>query len=120
MAALSGEQRMQMQLQLHQAIIACNDRCLYQSAKWYGSSSGQCPFFPLASSFFVIMSNGFQGQQSFSIRFRIQKTAPTMLLILNLILLLMMMMIDYPLGTTQPSRRTHQKLVWSARSYPNS
>ncbi|KAL1302977.1 hypothetical protein AAFC00_003294 [Neodothiora populina] len=34
MATLSSEQRLLLQTQLHQAIIACNDRCLYQSAKW--------------------------------------------------------------------------------------
>lgn len=34
MAALSTEQTLQLRTQLHQAVAACNDRCLYRSAKW--------------------------------------------------------------------------------------
>ncbi|TIA16834.1 TPR-like protein [Aureobasidium pullulans] len=34
MATLSAEQTLQLRTQLHQAVIACNDRCLYRSAKW--------------------------------------------------------------------------------------
>ncbi|KAG9537398.1 hypothetical protein KCU79_g20698, partial [Aureobasidium melanogenum] len=34
MATLSTEQTLQLRSQLHQAVAACNDRCLYRSAKW--------------------------------------------------------------------------------------
>lgn len=34
MATLSTEQILQLRTQLHQAVAACNDRCLYRSAKW--------------------------------------------------------------------------------------
>ena len=32
--ALSGEQQLELQAQLQQAIVACNERCLYFAAKW--------------------------------------------------------------------------------------
>jgi hypothetical protein len=35
MASLSAEQTLQLRTQLHQAVAACNDRCLYRSAKWW-------------------------------------------------------------------------------------
>lgn len=33
--ALSAEQRKDLQEQLQQAVLGCNDRCLYFAAKWY-------------------------------------------------------------------------------------
>lgn len=36
--ALSHEQQTQLQSHLQQAVVACNDRCLYFSAKWYAST----------------------------------------------------------------------------------
>jgi anaphase-promoting complex subunit 8 len=39
MATLSADQTLQLQTQLHQAVVACNDRCLYRSAKWLVASS---------------------------------------------------------------------------------
>lgn len=35
--ALSGEQQRELEEQLQQAVIACNERCLYFAAKWYVS-----------------------------------------------------------------------------------
>jgi anaphase-promoting complex subunit 8 len=35
MSTLSAEQTLQLRTQLHQAVAACNDRCLYRSAKWW-------------------------------------------------------------------------------------
>jgi len=33
--ALSSDQQVELQIQLQQAIVACNERCLYFAAKWY-------------------------------------------------------------------------------------
>ncbi len=41
--ALTGEQQTQLQLQLQQAIVACNERCLYFSAKWYADHQASRP-----------------------------------------------------------------------------
>lgn len=35
MSGLPQEEITQLQNHLQQAVVACNDRCLYNSAKWY-------------------------------------------------------------------------------------
>lgn len=35
MGTLSQAEEAQLKAQLQDAVVACNERCLYQSAKWY-------------------------------------------------------------------------------------
>ena len=35
MGSLSKAEEAQLKAQLEDAVISCNERCLYQSAKWY-------------------------------------------------------------------------------------